>query len=69
MRGRIERFAMCLEWDSDELNRNCGCIVPSEGQFTGYVQREPIGPVAAFTRRNAPMSAPPRKISGRMANG
>lgn len=69
VRGEIERSATFLDWDSEELKRNYGRIVPSEGQFTQYVVREPIGPVAAFTPWNVPMSAPSRKISASLATG
>lgn len=69
VRNEIERSATFLDWDQEELKRNYGRIVPSEGQFTQMVIREPIGPVAAFTPWNVPMSAPARKISASLATG
>ncbi|OYU19847.1 MAG: NAD-dependent succinate-semialdehyde dehydrogenase [Rhodobacteraceae bacterium PARR1] len=69
VRNEIERSATFLDWDSEELKRNYGRMIPSEGQFQQYVVREPIGPVAAFTPWNVPMSAPSRKISASLATG
>ncbi|TAL93201.1 MAG: NAD-dependent succinate-semialdehyde dehydrogenase [Paraburkholderia sp.] len=69
VRAEIERSATFLDWDSEELKRNYGRMIPSDGQFQQYVVREPIGPVAAFTPWNVPMSAPSRKISAALATG
>ena len=69
VRAEIERSATFLDWDSEELKRNYGRMIPSEGQFQQYVVREPVGPVAAFTPWNVPMSAPSRKISASLATG
>ncbi len=69
VRAEIERSATFLDWDSAELQRNYGRMIPSEGQFQQYVVREPVGPVAAFTPWNVPMSAPSRKISASLATG
>lgn len=69
VRGEIERSASFLDWDSEELKRLYGRIVPTDPPIQQFVVREPIGPVAAFTPWNVPMSAPSRKISASLAAG
>ncbi len=69
VRAEIERSATFLDWDSEELKRNYGRIVPTDPPIQQFVIREPIGPVAAFTPWNVPMSAPSRKISAALATG
>ncbi|MFO1143016.1 MAG: NAD-dependent succinate-semialdehyde dehydrogenase [Amaricoccus sp.] len=65
----IERSATFLDWDSAQLLRTYGRTVPTEPPLHQIVVREPVGPVAAFTPWNVPMSAPSRKISGSLAAG
>ena len=67
--AEIERSATFLDWDAEELRRHYGRIVPTDPPIQQYVVREPIGPVAAFTPWNVPMSAPSRKISASLAAG
>jgi succinate-semialdehyde dehydrogenase/glutarate-semialdehyde dehydrogenase len=67
--GEIERSATFLDWDAEELRRMYGRIIPTDPPIQQYVIREPIGPVAAFTPWNVPMSAPSRKISASLAAG
>lgn len=69
VRAEIERSATFLDWDSEELKRNYGRIVPTDPPIQQFVIREPVGPVAAFTPWNVPMSAPSRKISASLATG
>ena len=69
VRAEIERSATFLDWDSAEIVRMYGRIVPSDPPVQQFVVREPIGPVAAFTPWNVPMSAPSRKISASLAAG
>ena len=69
VRAEIERSATFLDWDSEELKRNYGRIVPTDPPIQQFVIREPVGPVAAFTPWNVPMSAPSRKISAALATG
>lgn len=69
VRGEIERACTFLDWDAEELKRNYGRVVPSDPPIQQVVIREPIGPVAAFTPWNVPMSAPSRKISAALATG
>ena len=68
-RAEIERSATFLDWDSEEIRRIYGRIVPTDAPIQQVVVREPIGPVAAFTPWNVPMSAPSRKISASLAAG
>lgn len=67
--AEIERSATFLDWDAEEIARLYGRIVPTEPPVRQSVLREPIGPVAAFTPWNVPMSAPSRKISASLAAG
>ena len=67
--GEIERSATFLDWDAEEARRLYGRIVPTDPPIQQFVVREPIGPVAAFTPWNVPMSAPSRKISAALASG
>lgn len=69
VRAEIERSATFLDWDSEEIKRIYGRIVPTDAPIQQFVVREPIGPVAAFTPWNVPMSAPSRKISASLAAG
>ena len=54
--AEIERSATFLDWDAEELRRLYGRIVPTDPPIHQSVVREPIGPVAAFTPWNVPMS-------------
>jgi succinate-semialdehyde dehydrogenase / glutarate-semialdehyde dehydrogenase len=67
--AEIERSATFLDWDAEEIRRLYGRIVPTDPPLQQFVVREPIGPVAAFTPWNVPMSAPSRKISASLAAG
>ncbi|QLH13009.1 NAD-dependent succinate-semialdehyde dehydrogenase [Paracoccus pantotrophus] len=67
--GEIERSATFLDWDAEEAIRIYGRVVPTDPPVQQTVIREPIGPVAAFTPWNVPMSAPSRKISAALASG
>ncbi len=69
VRAEIERSATFLDWDAEEIRRIYGRIVPTDPPIQQYVVREPVGPVAAFTPWNVPMSAPSRKISASLATG
>ncbi|MGO8003152.1 NAD-dependent succinate-semialdehyde dehydrogenase [Rhizobium ruizarguesonis] len=67
--AEIERSATFLDWDSEEIRRLYGRIVPTDPPIQQFVVREPVGPVAAFTPWNVPMSSPSRKISASLAAG
>lgn len=68
-RSEVARSASFFDWDTAESLRNYGTIVPSEPQMQKLVMRQPIGPVAAFTPWNVPISSPARKISGALSAG
>jgi succinate-semialdehyde dehydrogenase/glutarate-semialdehyde dehydrogenase len=68
-RNEINRSASFLDWDAEQLLRSYGRIVPAEYPMQQPVIKEPVGPVAAFTPWNVPLSAPSRKISGAIAAG
>lgn len=68
-KNEIIRSASFLDWDAEQLLRSYGRIVPSEYPMQQLVIKEPVGPVAAFTPWNVPLSAPSRKISGALAAG
>jgi succinate-semialdehyde dehydrogenase/glutarate-semialdehyde dehydrogenase len=68
-RAEVIRSVSFLDWDAENLLRRYGRIVPSEYLMQQISVREPVGPVAAFTPWNVPLSAPSRKISGSLAAG
>lgn len=68
-RQEVLRAASILEWDANEGRRAYGTIVPSEEGYTRFGIRLPIGPVAAFTPWNFPISSPARKIGAALGAG
>jgi succinate-semialdehyde dehydrogenase/glutarate-semialdehyde dehydrogenase len=68
-RLEIIRAASIIEWDVNEGRRAYGTIVPSEPGFNRYGIKLPIGPVAAFTPWNFPISSPGRKIGAALGAG
>ena len=58
-----------FEWDAGEAVRTYGRIIPSAPGTTYSVHLQPIGPVAAFSPWNFPMSQPARKVAGAIASG
>lgn len=68
-RAEVERSASFFDWDMAQALRAYGTIVPGEAQMQKLILRQPIGPVAAFTPWNVPLSAPGRKISGALCSG
>jgi succinate-semialdehyde dehydrogenase/glutarate-semialdehyde dehydrogenase len=69
--ARLEVIRGCefFEWDAGECVRLYGRVIPSEAGIRYMVVHEPIGPVAAFSPWNFPMSQPARKIAGAIASG
>jgi succinate-semialdehyde dehydrogenase / glutarate-semialdehyde dehydrogenase len=69
--ARIEVVAACdiIEWFADEGLRTYGRIVPSRNGSQQWVLKEPIGPVAAFTPWNFPITQVVRKLSAALACG
>ena len=68
-RLEILRGADILEWDATEGLRLYGRVIPSEPGMRHTVLRQPIGPVAAFSPWNFPMSSPGRKVAGALSAG
>jgi succinate-semialdehyde dehydrogenase/glutarate-semialdehyde dehydrogenase len=68
--GEIAMAADIIEWFADEGCRVYGRIVPSrQMQVVQRVEREPVGPVAAFTPWNFPVNQVVRKLSAALATG
>lgn len=69
--ARLEVIRGCefFEWDAGECTRLYGRVIPSAPGIRYIVLHEPIGPVAAFSPWNFPMSQPARKIGGAIASG
>ncbi|MCA0043361.1 NAD-dependent succinate-semialdehyde dehydrogenase [Celeribacter litoreus] len=67
--AEVVRSSSFLEWDAEQLLRDYGRIVPTPHPNYQFVVREPIGPVAAFTPWNVPVSAAGRKLAGSLAAG
>lgn len=68
-RAEVIRGCEFLEWDAGEAVRDYGRVIPSASGIRYMVVHEPIGPVAAFSPWNFPMSQPARKIAGALAAG
>jgi succinate-semialdehyde dehydrogenase/glutarate-semialdehyde dehydrogenase len=66
----VNRAADNLEWFANEGLRVDGRIIAARRpEGDGAVVYEPVGPVAAFTPWNGPISAPARKIGTALAAG
>jgi succinate-semialdehyde dehydrogenase / glutarate-semialdehyde dehydrogenase len=68
-RGEVFRVAKLLQWDAEEGRRAYGRIIPVDNETQLTVQREPVGPVAAFTPWNFPAGSPMRKIAASLSAG
>jgi succinate-semialdehyde dehydrogenase/glutarate-semialdehyde dehydrogenase len=69
--ARLEILRGCdiIEWDATEGLRLYGRVIPGEPGMRHTVLRQPIGPVAAFSPWNFPMSSPARKVAGALSSG
>ncbi|MFK4498110.1 succinate-semialdehyde dehydrogenase/glutarate-semialdehyde dehydrogenase [Bradyrhizobium japonicum] len=69
--AKLEILRGCdiIEWDATEGLRLYGRVIPSEPGMRHTVLRQPIGPVAAFSPWNFPMSSPARKVAGALSAG
>lgn len=69
--SRLEILRGCdiIEWDATEGMRLYGRVIPAGPGLQHTVYRQPIGPVAAFSPWNFPMSSPARKVAGALASG
>ncbi len=68
-RLEIIRAASIIEWDVQQGRRAYGTIVPSDPGFNRFGLKLPIGPVAAFTPWNFPISSPGRKLGAALGAG
>lgn len=69
-RGEILISADVLDWAAEEGRRAYGRLIPARSQYVQQAAlREPVGPVAAFTPWNFPMSQVARKIAPALAAG
>lgn len=68
-RAEVIRGAEFFEWDAGEALRTYGRVIPSGPGVKYIVHHQPIGPVAAFSPWNFPMSQPARKVAGALASG
>ncbi|MFT7475707.1 MAG: succinate-semialdehyde dehydrogenase/glutarate-semialdehyde dehydrogenase [Verrucomicrobiales bacterium] len=67
--AEVIRACEFFEWDAGEATRTYGRVIPSAPGVKYIVHHQPIGPVAAFSPWNFPMSQPARKIAGAVASG
>lgn len=69
--ARLEILRGCeiIEWDATEGMRLYGRVIPAGRGLQHTVHRQPIGPVAAFSPWNFPMSSPARKVAGALSSG
>src|SRR6202008_1729912 len=69
--ARLEILRGCdiIERDAAEGLRLYGRVIPAEPGMRHTVLRQPIGPVAAFSPWNFPMSSPSRKVGGALSAG
>jgi succinate-semialdehyde dehydrogenase/glutarate-semialdehyde dehydrogenase len=69
--ARLEILRGCdiIEWDATEGMRMYGRVIPAGPGLQHTVHRLPIGPVAAFSPWNFPMSSPARKVAGALSSG
>lgn len=66
----VHGAADILDWFAEEGRRSYGRVVPARQPGVRHlVLREPVGPVAAFTPWNFPITIPARKIGGALAAG
>jgi succinate-semialdehyde dehydrogenase/glutarate-semialdehyde dehydrogenase len=69
-RTEILASADILDWFAEEARRTYGRIIPGRGEgIYNLVIKEPVGPVAAFTPGNFPISQAIRKIGAALAAG
>ncbi len=68
--AEAEACADIFDWFAEEGRRAYGRIVPSKfPRVRNLVVKEPVGPVAAFTPWNFPITIPSRKLAAALAAG
>lgn len=66
----ITACADFLDWFAEEGRRTYGRMIPARGEGVyNLVMKEPVGPVAAFTPWNFPMSQAVRKLGAALSAG
>jgi succinate-semialdehyde dehydrogenase/glutarate-semialdehyde dehydrogenase len=69
-RTEILASADILDWFAEEARRTYGRVIPARGQgIYNLAIKEPVGPVAAFTPWNFPISQAVRKLGAALAAG
>ncbi len=68
-KAEVIRGAEFFEWDAGEATRTYGRVIPSGPGISYVVHHQPIGPVAALSPWNFPLSQPARKVAGALAAG
>jgi succinate-semialdehyde dehydrogenase/glutarate-semialdehyde dehydrogenase len=68
-RAEVQASASILDWYAEEGRRAYGRVIPGEPGERLLVVAEPIGPVAAFTPWNFPLTSSVRKLGGALAAG
>lgn len=68
--AEAQACADIFDWFAEEARRAYGRIVPSKFEgVRNLVLKEPVGPVAAFTPWNFPITIPSRKMAAALAAG
>lgn len=68
--AEVQAAADLFDWFGEEARRAYGRVIPArEPGVRNLVVREPIGPVAAFTPWNFPVTIPARKMAAALASG
>jgi len=69
-RVEIHAAADTIDWFAEEARRTYGRLVPARGEgVMQLVVKEPVGPVAAFTPWNFPVTQTVRKMAAALAAG
>ncbi|MDQ0392290.1 NAD-dependent succinate-semialdehyde dehydrogenase [Labrys monachus] len=69
-RMEVLSTADILDWFAEEARRTYGRVIPARAEGVSQLSlREPVGPVAAFTPWNFPMSQVVRKVAAALAAG
>ncbi|MEI8411075.1 MULTISPECIES: NAD-dependent succinate-semialdehyde dehydrogenase [unclassified Kribbella] len=67
--AEVKQSAEYFSWFAGEAVRSYGRVLPTAPGRRSWVERRPIGPVAAFTAWNFPASLPARKLAPAVAYG
>jgi succinate-semialdehyde dehydrogenase / glutarate-semialdehyde dehydrogenase len=68
-RAEVRQSAEYFQWFAGEAVRAYGRVLSTEPGRRAWVERRPVGPVAAFTAWNFPASLPARKLAPAVAFG